>query len=170
MSNPLKTILIILAVLVSLTGLGFLFYRLSNKKTSLSTPLLSSGLPESNFDLISKDDKVQNREVYTLKGGKVKVTVTSDPDFNADGKIKMGFANREFNFSEDVTLTEDSTNSGIEPKTFKFKKGVIYPAIVYAPADAIVGYYLTIGLGKGDVFFMSNSNKYGLLPSSSLNN
>jgi hypothetical protein len=116
----------------------------------------SSGKPESNFDLIANTaiSKTKNRRIIKVLD-KVNAYITSDPDFNADGKIMMGFASAEISFSDNITLTEDLMyeDSKAILNTYNFKKGTIYKANISAPADAPIGYELEIdGM---DNFFLS---------------
>lgn len=118
----------------------------------------SSGKPYSNFDLIANTAiyKAVNRMIISVEN--VNAYITIDPDFNADGKIMMGFASVEISFSDDITLTEDLMYEGSKAilNTYSFKKGIIYKANVSAPADAPLGYELEIdGM---DNFFLSSKD------------
>lgn len=118
----------------------------------------SSGKPYSNFDLIANTaiHKAINRVIISVEN--VNTYITRDPDFNADGKIMMGFASVEISFSDDITLTEDKLyeDSKAILNTYSFKKGVIYKANVSAPTDAPIGYEIEIdGI---DNFFLSSQD------------
>lgn len=128
-----------------------------------------SGLPKSNYDVIMSNGKAVNRSEYKIRGVKAILTKTADPDFNADGKIKMGFADWEFSFSEDVTLKEDVSGFGMTLKEVTFNKGVIYSAEVSAPADATLGYFVKYGDGKSESFYFSIDDD-GLIPYKNLIN